>query len=337
MQQGLGGAARPGLLYGTFDLAKAQAAEEARIREAEGRAIAGIDEEIKRYDEFNKNLGRLGEEKEGRLRGSLKDLEGKKGEAKSMALFQAGLAILSADPTRGGLAAIGEGAIKGLGAYKGDLKDLEASRERMLGKLDDLDVLRRQESMASEKGRREITQRRNQTIEAFGKEYRSTMSKFGVDIPLKAAETMAEQASRMNQARIMADRSTGADRLREELRKHKPGSPEYNEILRRESDLSRAQGASREDVAAIRDPNYLKAVDRLNMMKMRRDTNTDPKTADELNELVRRAEADVAAARNRADSTGGAASNAPKIGDVQQGYRFKGGNPADPSNWEKVK
>ena len=30
-------------------------------------------------------------------------------------------------------------------------------------------------------------------------------------------------------------------------------------------------------------------------------------------------------------------ANAPKIGDVQQGYRFKGGNPADQSNWEKVK
>jgi hypothetical protein len=27
----------------------------------------------------------------------------------------------------------------------------------------------------------------------------------------------------------------------------------------------------------------------------------------------------------------------PKIGEVQQGFRFKGGNPADQSNWEKVK
>jgi hypothetical protein len=33
----------------------------------------------------------------------------------------------------------------------------------------------------------------------------------------------------------------------------------------------------------------------------------------------------------------GRKGNAPKIGDVQQGYRFKGGNPADQSNWEKVK
>lgn len=34
---------------------------------------------------------------------------------------------------------------------------------------------------------------------------------------------------------------------------------------------------------------------------------------------------------------GSGGGNAPKIGDVQQGYRFKGGNPADQSNWEKVK
>ena len=33
----------------------------------------------------------------------------------------------------------------------------------------------------------------------------------------------------------------------------------------------------------------------------------------------------------------GDGAGGPKIGDVQQGYRFKGGNPADQSNWEKVK
>ncbi|WP_198164363.1 hypothetical protein, partial [Bradyrhizobium jicamae] len=29
-------------------------------------------------------------------------------------------------------------------------------------------------------------------------------------------------------------------------------------------------------------------------------------------------------------------AGAPKVGDVQQGYRFKGGNPADRNSWERV-
>jgi hypothetical protein len=34
---------------------------------------------------------------------------------------------------------------------------------------------------------------------------------------------------------------------------------------------------------------------------------------------------------------GAVPASGPKIGEVQQGYRFKGGNPADQSSWEKVK
>jgi hypothetical protein len=32
----------------------------------------------------------------------------------------------------------------------------------------------------------------------------------------------------------------------------------------------------------------------------------------------------------------GGATAPPKIGDVVQGYKFKGGDPADPKNWEQV-
>jgi hypothetical protein len=32
-----------------------------------------------------------------------------------------------------------------------------------------------------------------------------------------------------------------------------------------------------------------------------------------------------------------AKNKGPAVGTVQQGYRFKGGNPSDKNNWEKVK
>ena len=74
----------------------------------------------------------------------------------------------------------------------------------------------------------------------------------------------------------------------------------------------------------------------------------DPKMGEQaFRDSVARITADMEAARTRvagAPRAGGAsgewgspASKAPKAGAVDGGYRFKGGNPADKSNWEKVK
>lgn len=74
----------------------------------------------------------------------------------------------------------------------------------------------------------------------------------------------------------------------------------------------------------------------------------DPKMGEQaFRDSVARITADMEAARTRvagAPRAGGAsgewgspASKAPKAGAVDGGYRFKGGNPADKSNWEEVK
>ncbi len=73
----------------------------------------------------------------------------------------------------------------------------------------------------------------------------------------------------------------------------------------------------------------------------------DPKMGEQaFRDSVARITADMEAARTRvagAPRAGGASgewgsptSKAPKAGAVDGGYRFKGGNPADKSNWEKV-
>jgi len=192
-----------------FDPVKARAAQEKTIREGEAAALGDVDKEEARYDEFLKGLGLRGEAEEKRVRESLDSIKGEKNKAGYMALFQAGLSILSADPSRGGLAAIGEGALKGLGAYKGDIKDLEARRERMVDKLDTLDGLRRQEAIASEEGRRRIGQRRSQIRTEFGKEYRDMAKQFDIDIPLDAAKTLADQTFRSR----LASMPSGEERI----------------------------------------------------------------------------------------------------------------------------
>lgn len=73
----------------------------------------------------------------------------------------------------------------------------------------------------------------------------------------------------------------------------------------------------------------------------------DPKMGEQaFRDSVARITADMEAARTRvagqpraggaSGDWGGAASKGPKAGMVDGGYRFKGGNPADKSNWEKV-
>lgn len=36
-----------------------------------------------------------------------------------------------------------------------------------------------------------------------------------------------------------------------------------------------------------------------------------------------------------ANPSAGGTSQSPQVGEVRKGYRFKGGNPADPNSWEK--
>lgn len=220
MEQGIAAAAAPGIDFfrqqqvaAGFDPAAARRGQEegiaalqtARRAAAEG-AEADLEKEIA-------ERGVLGEEREKRAREGLEGLEGKKGEAKSMALFQAGLSILSADPSRGGLAAIGEGALKGLGAYKGDLEKLETRREKLMDKLDTLDDLRRQERMADSKERRSIRQRIRE-VEVEGAKDTLQLSKdFDVDIPRAMASDVfkawgTEYTATKNRAALAA-RSAG--------------------------------------------------------------------------------------------------------------------------------
>jgi hypothetical protein len=209
MDQGIAAAAAPRPDSSVQD---AMARELAMQQGIAASLVQGSDEALAAQEKEAQERGLYGEEREKRLREQEAGLAGKKGEAKSMALVQAGLAILSADPSRGGLAAIGEGALKGLGAYKGDIKDLEEKRERMLEKLDEIADLRRQEKMADGKERRALVAQRNAAITEGQKLMYTTMSRF-TDIERDEAKMVFDAAVR----REIAAMPSGEERLLRQL------------------------------------------------------------------------------------------------------------------------
>lgn len=63
----------------------------------------------------------------------------------------------------------------------------------------------------------------------------------------------------------------------------------------------------------------------------------NPKTRDQAMQIMGSGTSLEGVAPPARGAAGAAPPPAPKVGDVQDGHRFKGGNPADPKNWEKVK
>jgi hypothetical protein len=108
------------------------------------------------YEKFREGIGLFGEERLARAKEDLSALVDEKKQAKAMAFLQAGFAILGADPSKGAFSAIGQGALTGLGAYKGDMKDLAAKREKILSRMENIEDLRRQEAVATGEKRLEL-------------------------------------------------------------------------------------------------------------------------------------------------------------------------------------
>jgi hypothetical protein len=200
-------------------------AEEAKISKLNEAEIAarrqGFEADEAAFERDIAARGLAGEGREKRAKEGLEALAGEKDAAKANAFVQAGLAILSADPAKGGWAAIGAGGGAGFQAYKGDLKDLSAKREKLLGTLDELEDVRRAESVADARERRGLISRRN-GLEAEGaKLNRELATKLGLEIKPGFAElafkeqqawlrTEAENKSRERAAATAASaRSSG--------------------------------------------------------------------------------------------------------------------------------
>jgi hypothetical protein len=167
--------------------------------------------------------GKAGEGKEARIKEQQAALAGGEEKARKAALLQAGLAILTADPSRGGLAAIAEGAGKGVAQYRGDTEKLETKRLELLDKLDQIDELRRQEANADDKERAAIRSkirglrgdavRRQVTLASeVGVKLTTDMAKMSQDRYLAEIKIKADERNSIRMANSRGDSGGGSDR-----------------------------------------------------------------------------------------------------------------------------
>ena len=106
-----------------------------------------------------------------------------------------------------------------------------------------------------------------------------------------------------------------------------------DELVARANDLMTFKGGAG---AAGAERNDIKATETL--LKNQQTIISDPLSSKADKEEARRKAAEYTRQLEKLGGVAGAGGDGgPKIGDVQQGFRFKGGNPADQSNWEKVK
>ena len=145
-------------------------------------------------------------EGEKRAQSALEGLEGKEKDAKKMAFIQAGLAILSGDPSKGAFAAIGEGALKGMTAYKGDVAELEEKRAKINADLDRIAEMRRQESILQGKERRELGSKINQIEVRAAQDLQKIGRDYNINLGSRAKDVITIESQERAQALARADR-----------------------------------------------------------------------------------------------------------------------------------
>jgi hypothetical protein len=173
------------------------------LTEAQAADRAAADADRTDFEKDVAARGKAGEGREARIKEQQAGMAGAEERARKAAFLQAGLAILTADPSRGGLAAIAEGAGKGVAQYRGDVEKLETKREALMEKLDQIDDLRRQEANATATERRAITSKIRGLTGAAVREQVALAKDVG--IPLTTA------AAKMSQDRYLAEIKIKAD------------------------------------------------------------------------------------------------------------------------------
>lgn len=247
------------------------------VKEREGlaalnaQAAANADLDKQEYLDFIKRRGEYGKGREERLAKQEEGLEKRREEAKGMALFQAGMAILAAPPGRGAAAAIGVGAQSGLKMYQGDMEKLQAAADKIQAARDALEDIRYKELTADESQLRALASKKRQIELDGGKGLFDISRRYGYDITKSEADAafkgmleaqqfgvqaglglgklvgaerveQIQQKGLIDRAGIMANRPGGRGGQSEDERKRVEANKKWVDPILRQMAVAEAQG-----------------------------------------------------------------------------------------------
>jgi hypothetical protein len=329
-----------------------------RTRANERRAAVGAEptpeEAISRIEQLNALAGvtgKVGEDREAKLRKGIAQMEEDKDQARRDFLMNLGFnAAASAAqpgvPRAGGILGslvqpFAVGAAKAAPEYMAaqkDLRKLNNEREKELGEIDNL---RRAEAMGKVKDATAQINAHKTRIDKLDDNIEEAAGKAAIvaagternqaDIAARAAQTDKEIAAREkitkleNQARLAAANAPGTEErllARIAAETGKTLAETYDRVL----GARYGAGQERNDVAGLKDlvktttEEILFEKDPVEKARLKQELATYKKRLEKL------------------AGVGGATTPraAPAVGTVKDGYKFKGGNPADETNWEKV-
>lgn len=198
-----------------FDYAKARETEEAELRKLQDARREKLAEDRKDYENYIQQRGEYGKGREERLAKQEEGLAKRREEAKGMALFQAGMAILAAPPGRGAMAALGVGAQSGLKMYQGDMEKLQAAADRIQAARDALEDIRYKEAGATDAERRKLRSEERQITVDGAKAYQEIARRYGVEMPMKQASLNFEKALRVWEVQTKEAGDTAREQMRQ--------------------------------------------------------------------------------------------------------------------------
>ena len=204
--------------YGMDVLDKEATGLEAQLKAAGQKEIEGKKKYLTDVKADIAELGKYGVEREAKLNKQLKELEGKEDKNVSMALLEAGLAMMSGT-SQYAFENIGKGALVGTKAYKDGLEKIEAKRDILDERISNLLDIRRGEDRNNKEKVRAAELGVSDAESALSKSlYTNTKDMLNMKRDTANAAATAHTNDQLARAKIRADKETADAQIKSQER-----------------------------------------------------------------------------------------------------------------------